>query len=66
MDIHDGDLVLLYDSKVKGKPWKIETTLLGPYVVKYIWPSGAVKLRALQGKPFKKLVIGARIKKYHT
>lgn len=28
-----GDLVLLYDRIIKGKPRKLETTWLGPYIV---------------------------------
>ena len=28
-----GDLVLLYDSRIKGKPRKLETIWLGPYIV---------------------------------
>ena len=35
-DIKEGDLVLLYDSCIKGKPMKLETTWLGPYVVEDI------------------------------
>jgi hypothetical protein len=35
-DINDGDLVLLYDSQVKGKSRKLETAWLGPYVVEDI------------------------------
>ena len=27
------DLVLLYDSKIKGKPHKLETTWMGPYII---------------------------------
>jgi hypothetical protein len=35
-DIKERDLVLLYDSRIKGKPRKIEITWLEPYVVEYI------------------------------
>jgi hypothetical protein len=35
-NIKEGDLVLLYDSHIKGKPRKLETPWLGPYVVEYI------------------------------
>jgi hypothetical protein len=58
-DINDGDLVLLYDSRVKGKLRKLETAWLGPYVVEDIRPTGEVQLKTLQGHPFKKLVNGA-------
>jgi hypothetical protein len=61
-DIKEGDLVLLYDSHIKGKPRKLETTWLGPYVVEDIRPTGVVQLRTLLGKPFKKLINGAHLK----
>ena len=31
-----GDLVLLYVKKIKGKPRKLETTCLGPYIVEQL------------------------------
>ena len=63
-DIKEGDLVLLYDSRIKGKPGKLETTWLGPYVVEYIRLPRAVQIITLLGNPFKKLINGARLKKY--
>lgn len=35
-----GDLTLLYDSRIKEKPRKLETTWLGPYIVEEINPNG--------------------------
>jgi hypothetical protein len=35
-NINAGDLVLLYDNRIKGKPQKLETTWLGPYMVEDI------------------------------
>ena len=32
-NISIGDLVLLYDSKIKGKPHKLETTWIGPHII---------------------------------
>jgi hypothetical protein len=40
----NGDLVLLYDSRIKGKPRKLETTWLGPYFVEDIRSKGVVQL----------------------
>jgi hypothetical protein len=65
-DIKDGDLVLLYDSRIKGKPKKLETTWLGPYVVEDIRSTRVVQLKTLLGNPFKKLINGARLKKYQV
>jgi hypothetical protein len=62
----NGDLVLLYDNRIKGKPRKLETTWLGPYVIEDIRPTGTVQLQTLLGNPFKKLINGARLKKYNT
>ena len=59
-----GDLALLYNSRVKGKPKKLHTEWMGPYVVKEIHTNGSVRLRTLQGMLFQKLVNGARLKRY--
>jgi hypothetical protein len=64
-DIKNRYLVLMYDSRIKGKPRKLETTWLGSYVVEDIRPTGAVQLRTLLGHPFKKFINGAHLKKYH-
>jgi len=65
-DIKDGDLVLLYDSRIKGKPKKMEIAWLGPYVVEDIRQTRAVEIRMLLGHPFKKLINGAHLKKYQV
>jgi hypothetical protein len=62
-DIKEGDIVLLYDSDIKGKPRKLETTWLGPYVVEDIRLTGAVQLRTSLRNPFKKFINGAHLKK---
>jgi hypothetical protein len=65
-EIKNGDVVLLYDSRVKGKPKKLETTWLGPYVIEYIQLTCSIQLQTLSGHPFKKLINGAYLKKYNT
>ena len=60
-----GDLVLLYDSKIKGKPHKLETTWMGPYIIEYLNANGSVRLKTLQGHVFPKVVNGAQLKRYH-
>ena len=50
--------MLLYNSRVKGKPKKPHTEWMGPYIVEEINASGLVRLRTLQGKVFQKLVNG--------
>ena len=61
-----GDLSLLYNSQVKGKPKKLHTEWMGPYVVEEIHTNGSVRLRTLQGIVFQKLVNGARLKHYRN
>ena len=53
---------LLYNSRVKGKPKKLHTKWMGPYVVEEIHTNGLVRLMMLQGIVFRKLVNGARLK----
>jgi hypothetical protein len=52
----NGDLVLLYDSQIKGKRRKLETAWLDPYVIENIRLTGAVQLPTFLGHPFKKLI----------
>ena len=59
-----GDLALLYNSWVKGKPKKLHTEWMGPYVVEEIHTNGSVRLRTLQGIVFQKIVKGAQLKCY--
>ena len=59
------DLVLLYDSKIKGKPHKLETTWMGPYIIEYLNSNGSVRLKTLQGQVFPKVMNGDQLKRYH-
>ena len=36
------DLLLLYDSKIKGKHCKLETTWMGPYIIEDLNSNGSV------------------------
>lgn len=65
-DIKCEYLVLLCESHIKGKPRKLETTWLGPYVVEYIRLTGVVQLQTLLGKPFNKLINFSHLKNYHV
>ena len=47
-----GDLALLYNSQVKGKPKKLHTKWLGPYIVEEINANGSGRLEILQGSVF--------------
>ena len=56
------DFALLYNSWIKGKPKKLHTEWMRPYIVEEIHPNGSVRLRTVQGLVFRKLVNGAWLK----
>ncbi|GJR55726.1 reverse transcriptase domain-containing protein [Tanacetum coccineum] len=62
-EFKQGNKVLLFHSKYKFKQPKLRSRWLGPYVVKYQYPSGYVKLYGKDGKTF--IVNGHRLKLYH-
>ena len=41
-NISIGDLVLLYDTRIKGKPCKLETAWMGPYIIEDLNSNGSV------------------------
>ena len=47
-----GDLALLYNSRVIGKPKKLHTEWMRPYIIEEINADGLVQLRMLQGTIF--------------
>ena len=49
-----GDLVLLYDSRIKGKPRKLETAWLGSYIVEEFNENGSFHLKMIQGQIIKR------------
>ena len=59
------DFILLYDSRIKGKPRKLETTWMGSYIIEDLNSNGLVRLKTLQGQVFPKVMNGARLKQYH-
>ncbi|GJV14296.1 reverse transcriptase domain-containing protein [Tanacetum coccineum] len=62
-EFKQGNKVLLFHSKYKFKQPKLRSRWLGPYIVKYQYPSGYVELYGKDGKTF--IVNGHRIKLYH-
>jgi hypothetical protein len=60
----EGDLVLLYDSKVLQHPGKMRMHWLGPYEVKTITNGGAVQLRDIMGTDLRGMVNGRWLKLY--
>lgn len=64
-NISVGDLVLLYDSRIKGKPHKLETAWMGPYIIEDLNFNGSVRLKTLQGHVFPKVINRAQLKCYY-
>ncbi|XP_069154490.1 uncharacterized protein [Solanum lycopersicum] len=57
-----GDLVLLFNSRLRLFPGKLKSKWNGPYLVTQLFPQGAVELETKEGMRFK--VNGQRIKIY--
>jgi len=62
-DINSGQLVLLYNSRLKLFPGKLKLKWSGPFLVKSVSPHGAIELITPEGnRSFK--VNGQRVKPY--
>ena len=59
-----GDWALLYDSRFKDMPSKLQTRWLGPYEINHVFDNGSVQLITIDPVPFKLLVNGHRLKLY--
>ncbi|KAK4721338.1 hypothetical protein R3W88_011571 [Solanum pinnatisectum] len=57
-----GDLVLLFNSRLRLFPGKLKSKWTGPFIVTQVFPHGAVELENNKGTRFK--VNGQRIKVY--
>ena len=57
-----GDLALLYNSRVKGKPKKLHTEWMGPYIGDEINADRSVGLKMLHGSVFQNLFNSERLK----
>ncbi|XP_023743345.1 uncharacterized protein LOC111891530 [Lactuca sativa] len=61
-EFHEGQKVLLFNSRLKLFPGKLKSRWDGPFLVKKVFPHGAVELLSKYGTPFK--VNGHRVKRY--
>ena len=61
-DFKEGDLVLLFNSRLRLFPGKLKSRWSGPFVVKKVYPFGAVDIAGKDGETFK--VNGQRLKGY--
>ena len=62
-NLYPGQLVLLFDSRLKLFPGKLKSRWIGPYRVKQIFPHGAVEIEDRGGRNSFK-VNGQRLKPY--
>ena len=61
-EFREGDQVLLFNSRLKLFPGKLKSRWSGPFVVKGVFPHGAVELEHPEHENFK--VNGHRLKLY--
>jgi hypothetical protein len=65
INITEGDLVLLFDSRYKDFPGKLHTRWLGPFLVSMVYPNGSLQLEDLTGRPLDNRTNGSRVKRYY-
>lgn len=58
----EGQKVLLFNSRLRLFPGKLKSRWTGPFVVKKVYPHGAVEIQYEDGTPF--IVNGQRLKLY--
>ncbi|XP_052626755.1 uncharacterized protein LOC128133393 [Lactuca sativa] len=61
-EFHEGKKVFLFNSRLKLFSGKLKSRWDGPFLVKTVFPHGAIELLSRDGTPFK--VNGHRVKKY--
>ncbi|XP_021740077.1 uncharacterized protein LOC110706463 [Chenopodium quinoa] len=61
-EFKEGDKVLLFNSRLKLFPGKLQSRWTGPFTVKKVFPYGAIEISNDNGEPFK--VNGQRLKPY--
>ena len=61
-EFHEGEFILLYNSRLKLFPDKLKSRWSGPFKVVKVYPYGAVEISNDKGKVFK--VNGHRLKPY--
>ena len=64
--IREGKLVLLFDSRHKDFPGKLQTRWIGPYRVRQIFDNGTLQLEQLDGIPLETRTNGSRVKLYNS
>ena len=58
-----GDVVLLFNSRLRLFPGKLKSRWSGPFEVTKVFPSGAIEIKDRNSDPF--TVNGQRLKQYH-
>ena len=63
-EFNEGDVVLLFNSRLKLFPGKLRSRWSGPFEVTKVFPSGAIEIKGKSMNPF--LVNGQRLKHYYS
>ena len=63
-EFNEGDVVLLFNSRLKLFPEKLCSRWSGPFKVTKVFPSGAIEIKGKSTNPF--IVNGQRLKHYHN
>jgi hypothetical protein len=63
-DFKSGDLVLLFNSRMRLFPGKLRSRWSGPFQVRKVYPHGAIEIFSEKTRPFK--VNGQRLKVYNV
>jgi hypothetical protein len=63
--VHEGDEVLLYDSRHQKFPGKLHISWMGPFKVLEVFGNGSLQLATLEGEPLPTRTNGARVRKFH-
>ena len=59
-----GDVVLLFNSRLRLFPGKLKSRWSGPYEITKVFPSGAIEIKGRNTDPF--TVNGQRLKQYNN
>lgn len=62
--ITEGGMVLLYDSRLKTFPGKLQTRWVGPFLVHKVYGNGSLQLKELTGALLATRTNGSRVKLY--
>ena len=63
-EFNEGDIVLLFNSRLKLIPGKLHSTWFGPFEVTKVFQNGVIEIKGMSCKPL--IVNRQRLKHYHS